>query len=252
VGTPIFNPRDGLSTIIVMARGEEGFVDQNGNGVYDTGEPFIDLGEPYVDMNDNGKYDVGEPFWDTNSDGSYEGPNGSWDADTVIWAETRVLYTGPPVGGGLPFSRWLTPWPVPFSVGAKDVAFMDFVVSDANLNPLTPTATYSLTSLANRVTLAMVLTPTNVDNLGMGFAQQYCDVAPDPATGAWAPATCTATCTTDPCYRVTMVGPFHDPNGVSGTASFTATLAGAETVYLSATVAGVKYGPIPISGTVDP
>ena len=38
-GLKIHNPRDGLSTVIVAVQGEEGFVDLNGNGVLDSGEP---------------------------------------------------------------------------------------------------------------------------------------------------------------------------------------------------------------------
>src|SRR5262249_46723301 len=48
-----------------------------------------------VDENDNNQYDVGEPFIDVNQNQMYDGPNGKWDSDTVIWAETRILYTGP-------------------------------------------------------------------------------------------------------------------------------------------------------------
>ncbi len=98
-GASTHNPRDGLNTIIVMAKGEEGFIDLNGNGVWDLGEPYIDQGEPFIDANDNGVYDSGEYFVDLNNNGKYDGPNGQWDADTTIWAETRVLYTGSPVFG---------------------------------------------------------------------------------------------------------------------------------------------------------
>ena len=93
-GTYTHNPRDGLVTMIGVVNGEEGFVDWNGNGRHDAGEPYIDLGEPYVDANDNGKYDTGEFFVDVNSNGTYDGPNGQWDANTMLWAETRVLFTG--------------------------------------------------------------------------------------------------------------------------------------------------------------
>ena len=102
------NPRDGLVTVIVKVRGEEGFVDgSNGcprDGVYQGpgsgvagcaagGENFIDLGEPFVDSNDNGSRDPGEAYDDVNGDGRWNGPNGVWDADTTIWAQTRILYT---------------------------------------------------------------------------------------------------------------------------------------------------------------
>jgi hypothetical protein len=108
------NPRDGLSTIIVLANGEEGFVDgSNGcpadgqyqgpnNGVCQgigatVGENFIDIGEPFVDANDNGIRDADEDYVDVNSNGRWDGPNGVWDQNTVIWAETRIVYTGLPI-----------------------------------------------------------------------------------------------------------------------------------------------------------
>src|SRR5207249_353144 len=78
-GTLTHNPRDGVSTIIALTQGEEDFYDANGNGVYDLGEPFTDLGEPYVDSNDNNVWDPGEYFTDLNANGTWDGPNGIWD-----------------------------------------------------------------------------------------------------------------------------------------------------------------------------
>jgi hypothetical protein len=122
-GLRTHNPRDGLVTIIVKVRGEEGFVDgSNGcprDGVYNppgspgcaTGENFIDIGEPFVDYNDNGIQDANEPYDDINGNGKWDGPNGVWDADTTIWAETRILYTdyetiASSAGGQDEFSRF--------------------------------------------------------------------------------------------------------------------------------------------------
>lgn len=66
-------PEDGYNTIIASARGEESFVDINGNGVFDFDdvngnglhdrgetnfEPFVDMPEPYLDKNDNTSRDV--------------------------------------------------------------------------------------------------------------------------------------------------------------------------------------------------
>ena len=117
------NPHDGVVTIIAVAEGEEKFYDKNGNGRYDSGESFVDLGEPYIDANDNGQYDPGEPYQDLNGNGSYDtgepftdldhngvwtppefyidynqngqydGPNGAWDSNTLIWTSTRMLFT---------------------------------------------------------------------------------------------------------------------------------------------------------------
>jgi hypothetical protein len=41
------------STIMVSAIGEESFVDANGNGLYDSGEDFQDMGEAFLDNNEN-------------------------------------------------------------------------------------------------------------------------------------------------------------------------------------------------------
>jgi hypothetical protein len=90
----VARPRDGLVTLIAVTQGEEGFVDQNGNGQWDPGENFYDLGEPYVDSNDNNQFDIGEPFVDVNGSGSYDGPNGVWDSNTTVWAVQHVAFTG--------------------------------------------------------------------------------------------------------------------------------------------------------------
>ena len=48
--------RGGRSTILVTSVGEESFVDQNGNGTYDEGEPFVNLPEAFIDHNEDGVY----------------------------------------------------------------------------------------------------------------------------------------------------------------------------------------------------
>lgn len=56
---PIFGRR---STISVFAVGEESFIDVNGNGVYDVGEPFDDRPEAWLDKNENGEFDNTPPL----------------------------------------------------------------------------------------------------------------------------------------------------------------------------------------------
>jgi hypothetical protein len=95
----IQNPRDGLLTIIFYVPGEEGYVDANGNNQYDPGENFagFDLPEPFVDANDNRTYDYGiEQFIDANQNGVWDPSNGRWDGDTLIWAATRITFSGEP------------------------------------------------------------------------------------------------------------------------------------------------------------
>ncbi len=102
VGEPplLSNPRDGLVTIMAFVPGEEEFTDANGNGVYDVGEPFVDLPEPFVDGDDDGVRGAAEPFLDFdlpgNEPGRHDGPNGRWDGRTIIWTETRQVWTGAP------------------------------------------------------------------------------------------------------------------------------------------------------------
>lgn len=48
--------RGGRSTILAYALGEETFVDRNGNGLYDPGEPFDNLTEAFIDHNEDGVY----------------------------------------------------------------------------------------------------------------------------------------------------------------------------------------------------
>jgi hypothetical protein len=229
-GTLVHNPRDGLVTVIAMANGEEGFVDLNGNGVYDPGEPYIDMGEPYIDANDNGKWDPGEYFFDYNRNGVYDGPNGRWDSDTVIWAETRLLFSGLPfatadggtgrIAGSQFFAVGALPEPATVGRFAVDsskpgpATSQSFSVgfSDANFNPLSPSTTYSISAQVGNVSARYSPVPLSPVGTGMSFTQQYCtkknlkDV--DIAGGDLCANVCPSngSTTNSPCYVVTNVG----------------------------------------------
>jgi hypothetical protein len=58
VQSPLSTP-NGLVRIIAWLEGQEAFTDLNGNGQYDTGEPFFDSGIPFRDDNQNRIYDAG-------------------------------------------------------------------------------------------------------------------------------------------------------------------------------------------------
>ncbi|MFT3708702.1 MAG: hypothetical protein QM817_13710 [Archangium sp.] len=90
------NPRDNLVSMIAVTSGEEGFTDTNNNGQFDTGEDFDDLTEPFVDSNDNGTWDAFERFIDANGNRQWDGKNGRWDANTLIWRQERIIWTGYP------------------------------------------------------------------------------------------------------------------------------------------------------------
>jgi hypothetical protein len=227
-GERIHNPRDGLVTVISMANGEEGFVDLNGNGVYDPGEPYIDMGEPYIDANDNGRWDLGEFFVDYNRNGSYDGPNGTWDINTVIWVETRMLFSGPAVSvfdpatsliaGSQFYTAGNLPEPntaLPFSVkaatpGPGTSQFYSVAFSDGNFNPLNPDTVYTIGTRGSVAAARYSVTPISRSPLGLSFSQQYC-TKPN-----WEQITSGETCanicpsngstTNSPCYVVTNVG----------------------------------------------
>ena len=110
------------STILVTSIGEESFVDENGNGLYDEGEPFENLPEAFVDHNEDGQFTpvkggncalptteercvaggAEETFEDFNQDGEY--------SDNVDPNTGEGLYNGslcPVEGDGIWCSREL-------------------------------------------------------------------------------------------------------------------------------------------------
>lgn len=252
-GATLHNPRDGLNTVIVAVQGEEGFVDVNGNGVYDPGEPFVDSGEPFVDTDDDNIRDPDEDFIDVNQNGVWDGPNGKWDANTVVWAEARVLYTGFPQE-----VRWVNPAedgnlpnatsPVSFDVdgtspGPATFQRFDAFVRDENFNPVVPTSTtYAVKSALNNATPAIVVAPTIVDHLGLTFDQQFCDKPPTDASRQ-----CGNVCASSPCFRVTKI-PGYEYGQLAGV-TITGSKAGAESITFTAKVVNVEFSGA-IAGTV--
>ncbi|MEZ5671921.1 MAG: hypothetical protein R3E08_05870 [Thiotrichaceae bacterium] len=84
----------GRTTIVAYTSGSESFTDSNGNGQYDSGEPFEDLSEPYIDANENNQFDANELYIDVNRDGKFNNANQQFDANTVIWNSMRILFSG--------------------------------------------------------------------------------------------------------------------------------------------------------------
>lgn len=80
-------PANGRVTILAYVIGEESFTDTDGNGVFNAGDTFTDLGEPYEDKNEDGAYTPGEPFYDFHQgtpagngiDGVRDGPDGQYE-----------------------------------------------------------------------------------------------------------------------------------------------------------------------------
>jgi hypothetical protein len=117
---------DGLITVMASVRGEESFVDangngrfdfddSNGNGLHDPGEPseaFIDLPEPFLDKNDNCFFDYFDghprmaPYDEIRNSDQYSDEdgnnafgyganlslaNGKWDVDRQIMMTSHLL-----------------------------------------------------------------------------------------------------------------------------------------------------------------
>jgi hypothetical protein len=152
-GGHTYNPRDGWLKVLAMTTGEESFVDENANGVYDSGETFTDLAEPFIDMNDNGARNAGEQFFDWPSyvpGGAaltYQSGNGVWDAKIPIYRTMTLVFSGNPHIGstatGIKTSRiectdgTISPLlygDVVIPIGQSRT--FNVYVSDINMNPL--------------------------------------------------------------------------------------------------------------------
>jgi hypothetical protein len=149
-------PTNGRLAILATAIGEESFVDTNGNGIYDAGEPYTDLPEAFVDANENGVHDANEEYVDFDNNGAYSPANGKFDgvlkADgTSSTVNVRgniviVLSTSRAVAIGLPNAITLnhcvdgsaTYTPIPQS--------FPFRVTDTNGNSMAPGTTIVITT----------------------------------------------------------------------------------------------------------
>lgn len=72
-------PLDGRLTVLATAIGEETYTDANGNGIFDSGESYIDLPEAFIDGNEDGVRQVSEEFVDFNSSGTYNGADSNFN-----------------------------------------------------------------------------------------------------------------------------------------------------------------------------
>jgi hypothetical protein len=158
------HPRDGWATIMVSAKGEEAFSDANGNGMYDTGENFTDtFQEAFVDKNDNGVWndassDPFEEYIDNNGDGNYNGANGVWDSYKTIFKDIRLLITGGP--------SYFELNPSTFTISNAGSQTFTLLVSDSNLNPLSPGSTVAISTDKGNISGMTAYTFPNVFRSG--------------------------------------------------------------------------------------
>lgn len=137
-GGKIYNPRDGILTMLFYVDGAEGFIDENNNGVYDAGESFTgyDQPEPFLDANDNGLRDEGENFIDLDGDGSWTQANGKHDDASTIWSATHIVFSGRPHFGAKT-SRFE---PSGINIAAGSTQEISLFLVDINNNPIAGTS----------------------------------------------------------------------------------------------------------------
>jgi hypothetical protein len=70
---PSTSAAPGRVMVLATAIGEESFTDLAETGFYQSGDPFVNLGEPYDDANENGQYDLGEHYLNYDGQSTYQG-----------------------------------------------------------------------------------------------------------------------------------------------------------------------------------
>ncbi|PLX87195.1 MAG: hypothetical protein C0618_07305 [Desulfuromonas sp.] len=111
----------GLCRIMAATPGKGPFQDNNGNGVFDSGDVCTaDFDEPYIDANDNGQYDAGEYYVDVDASESFSYDVADCTEDVMLWSSMNLLISG--------FSSPLNLLPETFSlmVGESQTFVIDF------------------------------------------------------------------------------------------------------------------------------
>jgi hypothetical protein len=171
------NPRDALVTVLVYVIGEEHYDDNNGNGLHDANEPFVDQGEPFVDFNDNDVWDPGEFFMnDVDNNGMWTPPNGIWDSaanNHLVWTEAKILLTSnaePSIGtieGPIPAL-------CPGGLGKGVSVDFDVYAPDLNLNRVEASSAMQLNRAGSKGTLTLG-NNTLLDGFGFQFERVLVD-----------------------------------------------------------------------------
>lgn len=212
-GGQTYNPRDGWVTILATVQGEEAFNDANGNGLYDAGEAFTDLGEPFYDKNDDGCYNNGatmncngvisastdpfEEYIDVNGNGTYNFPNGVWDGPAcpaagcqtskMIWDDIKMVYTGIPNFYPLPdvsncyncnafASGSFAVAPASITKGTSGL--FTVIVADTNLNTLEGGTTIEASATVGTIAPSDPLVLPDVFSTGPTTFSFYLDIDP--------------------------------------------------------------------------
>jgi len=175
-------PPSGIVTILAFTRGEEGFLDNNGNGIFDAGDTITtdNIREPFVDFRPlppldagcllptpsnlcNGLFDPGtmfEYFIDTGSlNGVWDtqGSSGVWDSGVLIFEEIPITFSGPTQ---IPTAEALPPYPTNgFVLEDGGAITFDLFVHDDLLNPLVGGSSVTVESNAGTIIGGAITVP---------------------------------------------------------------------------------------------
>lgn len=165
---------NGWCMLTAYVVGEEGFLDNNGNGRYDAGEPFtnatnikgetvnFDLPDPFVDvygslMTGSAYYMPGDTFWDINGL-SYQSRNDVWDPRTYVWDWNLIILSG---------AGFVTISPTTFNLTCSNPSQGFFIIVDDYWgNPLEPTTSIKASTNA---TAAKLMTTLDITKLGCAW-----------------------------------------------------------------------------------
>jgi hypothetical protein len=189
-------PGGGRATILATAIGEESFVDNNANGVFDAGDTFTDLPEAFVDWNENGRYDAGiDRFEDFNGNGVYDGRDGKFNgllcqdptrcgasatlhvrASNLLIMSTSEAYIELTPEGGAVNSE--------VNVSIKGIKSVTIAVWDANGNTMAPGTTVAASIGGDAASLVGPTSFTLPDSTGLGPTQYVVTVQGGDKTGS--------------------------------------------------------------------
>lgn len=196
------NDRRGRSTILAYAVGEESFTDTNGNGRYDNGEPFVDLGEVIKDANENCRVSNdsacsvdapspvrpafdNEEFVDFNGSGTRNPANGRYDG--VLCASGATNCSGDASvnvrRAAVIVMSSATPRMYRFAPGAFNPNVIDYA-PDGSMTGI-PAQLVDLNVAAGRTTVDLVFTDVNGNSLPAGteISAEMSDSAVGAVTG---------------------------------------------------------------------
>ncbi|MFI5394749.1 MAG: Ig-like domain-containing protein [Candidatus Binatia bacterium] len=181
-------PPSGVVTVLAYTHGEESFLDNNGNGVFDAGDTILtdDVPEPFIDFRPyppadaactvpapswlcNNRFDPNtqfEFFVDTNGNGVWDsvgttgigqGTHGVWDNNILVFDVFPVTFSGPTQA---PILDGCSPGPCSgFHLLPGQSMSFTIDVHDDLVNPLAGGSTIAITSSGGTITGGSITLP---------------------------------------------------------------------------------------------